>query len=141
MWFVYLLVSLALTALFYTGPILIYRFAIKKEPIIKKHAITVTIICGFVMYLVMWIAVHSITDTGANATACTIWSFVNYHILTKGAKSQENVHKQYDSTEYYPNTIKQTKEFNKIKFCRKCGKNLVENSNFCNSCGAKIDWN
>ena len=141
MWFVYLLVSLALTALFYTGPILIYRFAIKKEPIIKKHAITVTIICGFVMYLVMWIVVHSITDAGANATACIIWSIGNYHILTKGAKPQGNVTTQYVSAKYYQNTVKPTKELDKIKFCRKCGKKLVENSNFCNSCGAKIDWN
>lgn len=30
---------------------------------------------------------------------------------------------------------------NKINYCRKCGNPVIEDSVFCNKCGAKIDWN
>ncbi len=143
MWFVYLLVSLMLTALFYTGPILIYRFAIRKATLNKKQAIITTVVCGFVMYLLMWLIVHSITDSGANFTACSIWSFVNYYILTKEF-TNTSTEKNFKSSEYKniaQNNSNQTKTAYRIRFCRKCGNKIVENSNFCNACGSKIDWN
>ena len=142
MWFVYLLISLVLTAVFYTAPILIYRFAIRKATLNKKQAIITTVICGFVMYLLMWILAKSITDSGANATACITWSFINYYILTKEFEKNliDKKTKSGKSEAIEQNSSNQAPPSNCIFFCEKCGARIVENSNFCNMCGLNFDY-
>jgi amino acid transporter len=150
MWFVELLIAVLLTAVFYTCPILIYRFCIRKKPLEKKPALVTVIVCAFILYLFMWILAYSITNTGANSTACIFWSIPNFFILTKGSDSSESVEsdkKIIDTIDTIAPVKKMTVVDKKaivseqICFCRKCGNKLVVNSNFCNNCGSKIDWN
>lgn len=96
MWFVDLLISLLLTAVFYTGPILIYRFVIRQESLEKKHSIIICLISGIVLFAIMEIIAISITNTGANVTACVCWSVINYYILVDRTRNNSNYQKIKD---------------------------------------------
>jgi hypothetical protein len=123
---------------------LIYRFCIRKKPLEKKFAIITVIICGFFLFLIMWLIAQSIADEGANATACIVWSFINYLILSKGQNGEKMVdlrEKSIPKKEVSIMTGNKTAVPKQISFCRKCGKQLVKNSTFCNACGSKIEWN
>ncbi len=77
-----LLLDLALTLVYYMGPLLLYRFAIVRHGIPKKKAKKASIISGVVMYVIM-IAVYFVLGMkGApNMAAAVIWTVVAYFII------------------------------------------------------------
>lgn len=42
------------------------------------------------------------------------------------------------AAEYVDSNRKNTSELNKVRYCRKCGEKLIENSRFCRKCGTEI---
>lgn len=76
--------SLLITILIYSIPIIIYRYAIKRKPISKKDAKLATIIYAFVGFIVMSIISYLIDGTVASGGGILLWSFVNYKMLTSG---------------------------------------------------------
>ena len=77
-----LIVSLIVTIVIYSLPIIIYRYAIKKQPIPEKKAKKITIIYGIIAFIVM-----AVVSGGAPGAAIILWSTVNYKMLTKPSKN------------------------------------------------------
>jgi len=75
-------VSMILTIIVYTVPILIYRHLIRKAPCNKGNAATITIIYAIIMFFAVSIFYIRINiDRTASAIAVLVWSYVNYRIL------------------------------------------------------------
>lgn len=83
------ILSLIFTIAIYSFPIIIYRYAIKKQPIPEKKAKKITIIYGIIAFIVMAVLLG-----GAPGSAIILWSTVNYKMLTKPSKNDV----------YYPTT-------------------------------------
>lgn len=77
-----LILSLVITIAVYSLPIIIYRYAIKKQPLPEKKAKKITIIYAIVAFFVMAILLG-----GAPGGAIILWSFVNYKVLTNPNKN------------------------------------------------------
>jgi len=75
-------ISLILTIIVYTVPILIYRHLIRKAPCNKKSAKKITIIYAVIMFFAVSIFYFLMNvDHTASAAAVMVWSYVNYRIL------------------------------------------------------------
>ena len=76
------LIDLAVTAVFYMAPMLIYRLFIYKNRVPRNKAKKMCIISGIVMYLIVF-ALYLITETdGApNMVATVLWTSVAYWII------------------------------------------------------------
>lgn len=81
-----ILVSLILTVVIYSLPIIIYRYAIKKEPVSKKKAKRITIIYAIPAFFVMSLIIFSINGSGAAGGSIILWSYINYRMLIGGKK-------------------------------------------------------
>lgn len=76
------LVSFVLTVAFYSLPIIIYRYLIRKAPVENKKAKKITIIYAIVAYALV-LALHIYMDTGeAPGSAIILWSYLNYRMLS-----------------------------------------------------------
>lgn len=112
------MLDLVFTVILCSLPIIIYRYAIKKEPVEKKKARKITIIYGVCAFLVS-VAIVSSSGTRASAgTAVVFWSFVNYFVLTRGHKAAQTAPE--------------------VLFCSRCGSPLEPGSNFCGNCGERV---
>lgn len=76
------ILSLIFTIVIYSLPIIIYRYAVKKQPIPEKKAKKITIIYGIVAFVVMALLLG-----GAPGAAIIFWSTINYKMLTKPSKN------------------------------------------------------
>ena len=161
----HLLFSLLITISVYSLPIAIYRYSIKKEPVDKKKAKTITIVYAIGAFVVMSILVFTINGEGAAGGAILLWSWVNYRILISGQLRQKPsvetsaahegsvleepaLQREVESDNQVPlpfeaapskETSQQPEHTeDQIIFCHKCGNKLVSESLFCNKCGAKL---
>lgn len=84
------LLSLAITFIIHPLPMLIYRYAISKEPIAPKKARPIVIVDAIVVF-VIWIIIKAALHSGGAVSFAPIvlWSFVSYRILTKGYTESE----------------------------------------------------
>ena len=85
----YLLISLMITVVVYSLPIIIYRKAIRKKPVEPKKAKRITIIYGIFAFLLMTVLVNLINGGGAAGGAIVLWSYINYRILTGGKAAED----------------------------------------------------
>ena len=79
-----ILLNLIATIVVYSLPIIIYRYAIRKEPMERKKAKRITIIYGICAFIVMSAATFVINGSGVAGGAIFLWSWVNYRVLTGG---------------------------------------------------------
>ncbi len=77
-----LILSLVITIVVYSLPIIIYRYGIKKQVLPEKKAKKITIIYGIIAFFVMAILLG-----GAPGGAIILWSFVNYKMFTTPNKN------------------------------------------------------
>lgn len=108
-----LLFGIILTILIYSLPIIIYRYAIRREPVKPSTAKKITIIYGIAAFVVMSVILISLGGEGAG-TAIILWSFVNYRTLISG----------YTEQKYIDNKESQilNSKTKKISFCYTCQK-------------------
>ena len=161
-----ILLSLIITVVIYSLPIIIYRYSIRKGPVEPQKAKKITIIYGVVSFVVMSILIFIINGSGTAGGAILLWSYVNYRMLVGGKKQSvvyEKIHP--DAMLSIPNFVGSDMyaadnsathvgsecELNcdsceperlnapEIRFCRRCGNKLQPNSYFCNKCGNQID--
>lgn len=82
------LVNLALTVVIYSVPIIIYRYAIARQPIEKKRALKITIIYGVIALIVMSCLLYVLHGNAFAGVSILFWSWVNYMVLTSGKAQQ-----------------------------------------------------
>jgi hypothetical protein len=87
-------ISLLITVLIYSVPIMVYRYGIRKKPVERNKAKRITIAYAFVAFLVMAV-ILSARGMGAPGGAIVLWSYINYSMLTKG--------KNKDMSSAFPN--------------------------------------
>jgi len=76
--------NVLITIFFYFVPVLLYRYGIRKKPLQPKHAMFVTMIYGFVVFLLAVILLMFRSNTKPSIGTIVVWSFVNYFLLQKG---------------------------------------------------------
>lgn len=77
-----ILISFVLTVAFYSLPIIIYRYVIRKAPVENKKAKKITIIYAIAAYVLV-LALNIYMGTGeAPGSAIILWSYINYRMLT-----------------------------------------------------------
>lgn len=79
-----LLLSLILTFVIYCLPIVIYRCAIRNEPVEPKKARRIVLIYAVPALLVMTAVLYVMGGSEKVGGAIVFWSFINYKILTGG---------------------------------------------------------
>ncbi|MEL7610061.1 MAG: zinc ribbon domain-containing protein [Bacillota bacterium] len=94
-----ILLSLVVTIAVYSLPIIIYRYAIKKEPVEPRKAKKITIVYGIAAFIVMSALIFTISGSGAAGGAILIWSYINYRMLTGSSKgAAEAVPSKYQAS-------------------------------------------
>lgn len=89
-----LLLDLFITFDFYTLPLLIWRYVIKKQPVEKAKAQKITIIYGIAAWIVMSILLY-IIDGSVAGGSILLWSYINYRILiSKNNSNREPEHEE-----------------------------------------------
>jgi hypothetical protein len=83
------LVSLVLTVVVYSLPIMVYRFCIRKAPAERKAAKRISIIYGIFAFIVMGLIVYALGGSLSGGGAVVLWSYVNYRILVSGLPREE----------------------------------------------------
>ena len=81
-----ILLSMLITIVIYSLPIIIYRYAVRKEPVDRRKAEEITIIYGLVAIIVMAVLILVADVSLAPGGAILLWSFVNYRMLVSGKK-------------------------------------------------------
>lgn len=158
-----ILLSLLITILVYSVPIIVYRYGITKQPVDKSRAKKITIIYGIIAFIVMSVLITLLNGSGAAGGAILVWSWINYKVLTggKNKKSEEQTSEMQQSEPVANNplppsnidnrvflvpTVSEPKEEIRIPsseevdvvFCYKCGTKLSVSNEFCHKCGTKI---
>ncbi len=148
-----LILDLAICAAVTLLPMIIYRYACKKEPSEKKNAVKISVIygiCAFVIVSMFLAYYNGVVFAGIIIIPCSYW---NYRILVSGktendepAAAAESTckapaeHPVVDIVEQTPATQTQEKTEGEI-YCSKCGAALAPGARFCGVCGAKTDEN
>ena len=73
-----MLVDLLVTALVYSGPILIVRYLILKKTIAVSYSLLVTVVYGIIGYFLFRLLFGS-----ATLGVVVIWSIINFNILSR----------------------------------------------------------
>lgn len=85
-----ILLNIVITVALYSLPIMVYRYAIRKQPCDKKTSRKITIIYAIIMFFAVSLFYFLINiDQTASASAVVVWSYVNYRILI-GKKNQND---------------------------------------------------
>lgn len=121
--------SLIGTAVIYTLPIAVYRYAVAKKPVNRKKAKRIVIIYGICVFIVMLFLAVGVNGKGSAGGAIFLWSWVNYRILTSGKDRSD------DAGGVPPVEPVSTSE---KTFCHECGARVPAESDFCHRCGAAI---
>lgn len=157
--FINVILSLLITIAIYSGPIMIYRFGIIKQPVEKARAKKIVIIYGIIAFLVMSVLIAALNGKGAAGGAILLWSWVNYKILMSGKKHEttpsvsvasptvdampDHMDKFSNDTDSGEEVIQVQKtnslSYRRIMYCRRCGSKLIDDSEFCRNCGNKIE--
>lgn len=95
-----LILSLVITIVVYSLPIIIYRYGIKKQALPEKKAKKITIIYGIIAFFIMAILLG-----GAPGGAIILWSFVNYKVLTTPNKNDTRLEYDISKDEIYQEKI------------------------------------
>lgn len=120
-------ISLIFTFIISSLPIMIYRYGIKKEPVERKKALTITIVYGAILLVAELAAIRAATGTGENVgTSVLVWSFFNYSILM--AKSKKTEPEEQPKKVYPP-----------LRYCIHCGAGLREKDTHCRNCGKEVE--
>jgi hypothetical protein len=100
-WFslVDILLSLLVTIIVYSLPIIIYRYAVRKAPVGTKKAKKITIIYGVLALLAVSVIIFAINGNIAIGGAILFWSYVNYRVLIRGTSKD---HIEEDAIEIEP---------------------------------------
>lgn len=160
-----LFASLILTIAIYSLPIIIYRYAIRKTPVDKKKAKTITIVYAIIGFFAMSIILFLLDGHVASGGALFLWSFVNYRVLVSGKEvecdiisvtpeeetadiADEQIIPTFEpplTTDVIPTeTLSTTKEDPapavtiSRHFCHKCGTEALDGGLYCHRCGTKI---
>lgn len=83
-----LILSIIITVLVYSVPIMVYRYGIRKKPVEPRTAKIITIIYAFIAVFVM-AAILDARGMGAPGGAIVLWSYINYSMLTKGGNKYD----------------------------------------------------
>lgn len=75
------IISIFLTLIVYSLPIIIYRYAIRRKPVNPGTAKKITIIYAVIAFIAMFFILLFLGN-GAPGGAVVLWSFINYKILT-----------------------------------------------------------
>ena len=148
-----ILLSLMITIAVYSLPIIIYRYAIRTDPVEKKKAKKITIIYGICAFIAMSIIIFAINGSGAAGGAILLWSWVNYRVLI-GGKKNPIVSGNGDSATLVESIsdADQTDSFAQMdvldnftpsnkpqeKVCHNCGAAMPTESKYCHKCGTKM---
>ncbi|HHZ00779.1 MAG TPA: zinc ribbon domain-containing protein [Tissierellia bacterium] len=89
-----ILLSLLVTIIVYSLPIIIYRYAVRKAPVDRNKAKKITIIYGICAFVVMSALIIAINGSGAAGGAILLWSYVNYRVLTGGTSKSSIISSQ-----------------------------------------------
>jgi hypothetical protein len=84
-----ILLSLLVTIIIYSVPIIIYRYGIARRPIEKGKAKKITIIYAVIAFIAMSVLIFVINGSGAAGGAILLWSWINYKVLTTGKAQNE----------------------------------------------------
>ena len=160
-----LVVSIILTVVIYSLPIIIYRYAIRKTPVDKKKAKTITIVYAIIGFFIMSIVLFLLDGHVASGGALFLWSFVNYRVLVSGKEvacntpsvapeeetadiADEQIIPTFETplttdvipTETPPTTKEEPAPTVTISrhFCHKCGTEALDGGLYCHRCGTKI---
>lgn len=130
-----MVLDLLLTALVYSGPILVFRFLILKKPVNVGYSLLVTIVYGITGYFLAKLLFGT-----ATLGVFVIWSIINFYILSRGDRKEpkkEIVNGPETKTAVTPvlNTSVKTHKVLSVQFCHKCGKQLGEGAIYCHHCG------
>ena len=120
-----IVLSIVFTVVVYSAPILIYRFAIKKEPVPYKKARKITFIYGGIALTIV-IVIGTLLGDASPGGAVFLWSFINYKVLVSG-KSRKKI------------VVTNAPVSASVLNCKSCGAVLPGDSLFCDSCGLIID--
>lgn len=138
-----IIISIIITIGIYTVPIVIYRYAIKKERIPAGKAKKITIIYGVAAFLI-FLVIGFYAGNPSPGGAVFFWSFVNYRILTGGKQKwtvtpAPPVVSNLESSQAIPEPALHN-EINAQEtiICGSCGNALPGDSIFCDQCGTKI---
>lgn len=136
-------------AVIYSVPIIIYRYAVKRQPIEKKKAKIISLLYGIIAALAV-LALLAFRTGWILATFLLLWSWVNYRILTgslgKGVPAggptiESSAWGQMNTLAYPLSAMEEMPTYGEndsISFCHHCGSKLVSGSKFCRKCGTKI---
>ena len=153
-----ILLGLIITIVIYSLPIIIYRYAVRKEPVERKKAKKITIIYGIAAFIVMLALIYATGGNGTPGGAIFLWSYVNYKMLIGGEKKPTVCAEapqapvfvgagacSTDNEDANGGEAGQDAESGApddsgshiIRYCRKCGARLEPDSEFCSQCGEK----
>lgn len=104
-----LLLDLFITFDFYTLPLLIWRYAIKKQPVEKAKAQKITIIYGIAAWIVMSILLY-IIDGSVAGGSILLWSYINYRILISKNSSNREPEREEPPVEEDPEVERERNE-------------------------------
>lgn len=104
-----LLLDLFITFDFYTLPLLIWRHAIKKQPVEKAKAQKITIIYGIAAWIVMSILLYIIDESVAGGSIL-LWSYINYRILISKNSSNREPEREEPPVEEDPEVERERNE-------------------------------
>ena len=165
LYWIEILFGLVVTIAIYSLPILLYRYAIRRRPMGRRKAKRVAMAYGVVAFVAMSCLASYVNGGAAAIGAVSLWSWVNYKVLTSGKKrgqsrarsTRAKVRPQdAQAREAFGNSprsapaqknhaggtsvARKTPPFREpiVVFCHKCGNRLVPGSAFCNRCGTQV---
>lgn len=89
------LLSLILTVVVYSLPIIIYRYGIRKRPMERKAAIKLTVLYGIGALFVMTLLLSALGGSSGLGGAIILWSFINFNMLTRGKDKSNEGNRSY----------------------------------------------
>ena len=76
--------SLVITAVIYSLPIIIYRYAIRKAAVERKRAKKIAVIYGVCAFVVMSVLLALLNGEASAGISILLWSWINYRVLISG---------------------------------------------------------
>ncbi|MDF2685623.1 MAG: hypothetical protein K0S55_804, partial [Clostridia bacterium] len=114
----YHIIVFFVTVFLYILPIIIYRFLIRKKPVLPSKALHITALYGIFSFIAMFLLLKDSYGSFVLILGNVIFfmSLLNYCVLSA-------VRKKYIVD---------------LKFCKSCGVSLEKDSHYCSKCGASI---